>query len=231
MNEIKENKIIKKPIINIFLIGDSQTGKTSILNRFIGNPFNEKQIATIGIDNYITEIELKNRKKIKIQIYDTAGQEQYRSNAFQILKTKCEGIVLIYSINDEGSFNNIFEYWINELNNIIELSNYPIYVIGNKCDLKERSISYEDGEKTSSKYKFKFMETSAKTNMNIKELFTNISQDIYDLSYTITENNEIKKKVESNSFPIDNRPRKKCFFMKIFDYIGKKIKNLFKKSK
>ena len=43
--------------------------------------------------------------------------------------------------------------------------------------------------------------------------------------------NENKKKVESNSFPIDNRPRKKCFFMKIFDYIGKKIKNLFKKSK
>ena len=129
MNEIKENKIIKKPIINIFLIGDSQTGKTSILNRFIGNPFNEKQIATIGIDNYITEIELKNRKKIKIQIYDTAGQEQYRSNAFQILKTKCEGIVLIYSINNEGTFNNIFEYWINELNDFIELSNYPIYVI------------------------------------------------------------------------------------------------------
>ena len=95
----------------------------------------------------------------------------------------------------------------------------------------ERLITYEQGEQASSKYKFKFMETSAKTNMNIQELFKNISQDIYDLSYTITENNEIKKKVENNIFPIDNRPRKKCFFMKIFDYIGKKIKNFFKKSK
>ena len=232
MNEIKEKKIIKNPVVNIFLLGDSLTGKTSIVNSFFGVSFSEQQMKTIGIDNYIKEIELKNRKKIKIQIYDTAGQEQYRSNAFTILKTKCEGIVLIYSITDEDSFNNIFEYWINELNDFIELSNYPIYVIGNKCDLKdERLITYEQGEQASSKYKFKFMETSAKTNMNIKELFTNISQDIYDLSYTITENNEIKKKVESNSFPIDNRPRKKCFFMKIFDYIGKKIKNLFKKSK
>ena len=116
MNEIKEKK--NNNVVNIFLLGDSKTGKTSILNRFFGFPFNENQIATIGIDNYITEIELKNRKKIKIQIYDTAGQEQYRSNAFQLLKTKCEGLVLIYSIADEASFNNIFEYWINELSNL-----------------------------------------------------------------------------------------------------------------
>ena len=231
MNEIKEKK--NHNVVNIFLLGDSKTGKTSILNRFFGFDFQETQIATIGIDNYITEIELKDRKKIKIQIYDTAGQEQYRSNAFQLLKTKCEGIVLIYSINDEESFNNLFEYWINELNDFIDFSKYPIYVIGNKCDLDddERLISYEQGEQASSKYKFKFMETSAKTNMNIKELFTNISQDIYDLSYTTTENNEIKKKNVSNSFPIVNQPRKKSLFMKIFNYIGKKIKNLFKKSK
>ena len=231
MNEIKEKKIIKNPVVNIFLLGDSLTGKTSIVNSFFGVSFSEQQMKTIGIDNYIKEIELKNRKKIKIQIYDTAGQEQYRSNAFTILKTKCEGIVLIYSITDEDSFNNIFEYWINELNGIIDLSKYPIYFIGNKCDLEEeRLVSHEQAEKASSKYKFKFMETSAKTNINIQELFTNISQDIFDTFYTI-ENGEIVKKVENNNFSIDNRPAKKNFFMKIFSYIGKKIKNLFKKSK
>ncbi len=231
MNEIKEKKIIKNPVVNIFLLGDSLTGKTSIVNSFFGVSFSEQQMKTIGIDNYIKEIELKNRKKIKIQIYDTAGQEQYRSNAFTILKTKCEGIVLIYSITDEDSFNNIFEYWINELNGIIELSKYPIYFIGNKCDLdEERLITHEQGENASTKYKFKFMETSAKTNINIQELFTNISQDIFDTFYKI-ENGEIIKKVENNNFSIDNRPAKKNFFMKIFSYIGKKIKNLFKKSK
>jgi small GTP-binding protein len=231
MNEIKEKKIIKNPVVNIFLLGDSLTGKTSIVNSFFGVSFSEQQMKTIGIDNYIKEIELKNRKKIKIQIYDTAGQEQYRSNAFTILKTKCEGIVLIYSITDEDSFNNIFEYWINELNGIIELSKYPIYFIGNKCDLEEeRLVFHEQAEKASSKYKFKFMETSAKTNINIQELFTNISQDIFDTFYKI-ENGEIIKKVENNNFSIDNRPAKKNFFMKIFSYIGKKIKNLFKKSK
>ena len=231
MNEIKEKKIIKNPVVNIFLLGDSLTGKTSIVNSFFGVSFSEQQMKTIGIDNYIKEIELKNRKKIKIQIYDTAGQEQYRSNAFTILKTKCEGIVLIYSITDEDSFNNIFEYWINELNGIIELSKYPIYFIGNKCDLEEeRLVFHEQAEKASTKYKFKFMETSAKTNINIQELFTNISQDIFDTFYTI-ENGEIVKKVENNNFSIDNRPAKKNFFMKIFSYIGKKIKNLFKKSK
>ena len=231
MNEIKEKKIIKNPVVNIFLLGDSLTGKTSIVNSFFGVSFSEQQMKTIGIDNYIKEIELKNRKKIKIQIYDTAGQEQYRSNAFTILKTKCEGIVLIYSITDEDSFNNIFEYWINELNGIIDLSKYPIYFIGNKCDLEEERLVFHDqAEKASSKYKFKFMETSAKTNINIQELFTNISQDIFDTFYKI-ENGEIIKKVENNNFSIDNRPAKKNFFMKIFSYIGKKIKNLFKKSK
>lgn len=231
MNEIKEKKIIKNPVVNIFLLGDSLTGKTSIVNSFFGVSFSEQQMKTIGIDNYIKEIELKNRKKIKIQIYDTAGQEQYRSNAFTILKTKCEGIVLIYSITDEDSFNNIFEYWINELNGIIDLSKYPIYFIGNKCDLEEERLVFHDqAEKASSKYKFKFMETSAKTNINIQELFTNISQDIFDTFYKI-ENGEIVKKVENNNFSIDNRPAKKNFFMKIFSYIGKKIKNLFKKSK
>ncbi len=231
MNEIKEKKIIKNPVVNIFLLGDSLTGKTSIVNSFFGVSFSEQQMKTIGIDNYIKEIELKNRKKIKIQIYDTAGQEQYRSNAFTILKTKCEGIVLIYSITDEDSFNNIFEYWINELNGIIELSKYPIYFIGNKCDLdEERLITHEQGENASTKYKFKFMETRAKTNINIQELFTNISQDIFDTFYKI-ENGEIVKKVENNNFSIDNRPAKKNFFMKIFSYIGKKIKNLFKNSK
>ncbi len=231
MNEIKEKKIIKNPVVNIFLLGDSLTGKTSIVNSFFGVSFSEQQMKTIGIDNYIKEIELKNRKKIKIQIYDTAGQEQYRSNAFTILKTKCEGIVLIYSITDEDSFNNIFEYWINELNGIIDLSKYPIYFIGNKCDLEEERLVFHDqAEKASSKYKFKFMETSAKTNINIQELFTNISQDIFDTFYRI-ENGEIVKKVENNNFSIDNRPAKKNFFMKIFSYIGKKIKNLFKKSK
>ena len=231
MNEIKEKKIIKNPVVNIFLLGDSLTGKTSIVNSFFGVSFSEQQMKTIGIDNYIKEIELKNRKKIKIQIYDTAGQEQYRSNAFTILKTKCEGIVLIYSITDEDSFNNIFEYWINELNGIIDLSKYPIYFIGNKCDLEEeRLVFHEQAEKASSKYKFKFMETSAKTNINIQELFTNISQDIFDTFYKI-ENGEIVKKVENNNFSIDNRPAKKNFFMKIFSYIGKKIKKLFIKSK
>ena len=219
MNEIKEKKIIKNPVVNIFLLGDSLTGKTSIVNSFFGVSFSEQQMKTIGIDNYIKEIELKNRKKIKIQIYDTAGQEQYRSNAFTILKTKCEGIVLIYSITDEDSFNNIFEYWINELNGIIDLSKYPIYFIGNKCDLEEERLVFHDqAEKASSKYKFKFMETSAKTNINIQELFTNISQDIFDTFYKI-ENGEIVKKVENNNFSIDNRPAKKNFFMKFFSYI------------
>ena len=223
-----ENKVNKNKI-NIFLIGDSKTGKTSIIKTLLGFPFLEEMITTIGFDNYITEIELKNKKKINLQIYDTAGQEKYRSIAFQLLKTKCEGIVFIYSIDDENSFNSIFEYWINEINNnIINISNYPIYIIGNKSDLKDdRAIKYEEGKKKAEEYKFKFMETSAKTGLNIKELFTNITQDIYD-SFYILENEEIKKKNESNNIEINTNVKpKKCFVLKAYGYVKKKIKKLF----
>ena len=223
-----ENKVNKNKI-NIFLIGDSKTGKTSIIKTLLGFPFLEEMLTTIGFDNYITEIELKNKKKINLQIYDTAGQEKYRSIAFQLLKTKCEGIVFIYSIDDENSFNSIFEYWINEINNnIINISNYPIYVIGNKSDLKDdRVIEYEEGKKKANEYKFKFMETSAKTGLNIKELFTNITQDIYD-SFYILENEEIKKKNENTNIEINTNVKpKKCFVLKAYGYVKKKIKKLF----
>ena len=222
-----ENKVNKNKI-NIFLIGDKLTGKTSIIKTLLGFPFLEEMITTIGFDDYITEIELKNKKKINLKIYDTAGQEQYRSIAFQLLKTKCEGIVLIYSIDDENSFNNIFEYWINEINNIINISNYPIYIIGNKSDLKDdRAIKYEEGKKKAEEYKFKFMETSAKTGLNIKELFTNITQDIYD-SFYILENEEIKKKIKSNNIELNTNVKpKKCFVLKAYGYVKKKIKKLF----
>jgi len=225
MIEKKDNK----NTIKLFLIGDTLTGKTSIIKSLLNFPFFEKTLATIGFDNYITQIELKNKKTIKLQIFDTAGQEKYRSLALQLLKTKCEGIILIYSIENENSFENLFEYWINELNNIIDISNYPIYLVGNKNDLKdERLIKFEEGQKKANEFNIKFMETSAKTGYNIKQLFTNITQDIYD-SFYLLENNEIKKRTESTNIEIsiDDKPKKKCFVLKAYGYVKKKMKKIF----
>ena len=118
---------------------------------------------TVGIDFYCKKIELDNKRKIDLKVFDTAGQEQYRSNAFQIIKTKCNGIIILYSINNKKSFNNVFENWIDQLNNIIDLNSIVIYIVGNKSDLEdEREVEKKEVEKISKEYNFKIMETSAK---------------------------------------------------------------------
>ena len=220
---------------SVFFLGDSQTGKTTIISKYFDLPIDYNcQISTIRIDYYKKTIEVNNKTKIDLKIYDTAGQEQYRSNAFQIIKTKCNGIIILYSINSKKSFNNVFEYWIDQLNNIIDLTSIPIYIVGNKCDLKdEREVEKEEVENKLKEYDFKFMETSAKKNINISELFKNISEDIYKKYYKEEKqeiNNISSKNSLSKPFEVVNiKKPKRNIFSRIFNFIGHKIKKIFKK--
>jgi small GTP-binding protein len=119
-------------LVKLILIGDSNVGKTSMVMRFVDDDFRENYILAVGVDFKIKTIIFKN-KKIKIQIWDTAGQEKFRSIISSYYK-QAHGIVLIFDLSNIKSFENIKNIWLNSIKrNGVDL--LPKILIGNKCDI------------------------------------------------------------------------------------------------
>ena len=170
---------MNKNEFSIVLIGDSGSGKTSIISKYFNRKFDCVE-ANVGINVSFQEINLNNNTKIQLKIWDTPGVGILRPMIRFPLKFNCDGIILTYLINSKSSFDNIFEIWINEIEKIIDLKSIPVYLVGNNCDLEDkREVEKKEVENKSKEYNFKFMETSAINNININELFQNISEDIY----------------------------------------------------
>ncbi len=131
-----------------------------------------------------------------MHIWDTAGQEKFRSLTLNFYKG-VSGIILVFDINDEESFNNI-PHWIRQLK-IYASENISMILLGNKCDLLDRKISSERIDEICGDYKLKYFETSAKLNFNIEEAFLHIAKDIRD-----KKKNENIEKVQD-----ENEPKKK----------------------
>ncbi|XP_031565736.1 ras-related protein Rab-8A-like [Actinia tenebrosa] len=162
-------------LFKLLLIGDSGVGKTCVLFRFSEDAFNSTFISTIGIDFKIRTIELDG-KKIKLQIWDTAGQERFRTITTAYYRGAM-GIMLVYDITNDKSFENI-KNWIR---NIEEHASQDVekMVLGNKCDMDDRrQVSKERGEQLAVEYGIKFMETSAKSSINVEEAFFTLARDI-----------------------------------------------------
>lgn len=153
--------------LNIFMLGDSRVGKTSFLTKYVNNSFKEDNLSTIGIDFVVKKIELEGGKKITLKFYDTAGQENYRALSFNLLKS-ADGLFLMYDITNIKTFDEI-NTWIKSIRNVKE-DNFPIVLIGNKCDLKEnRIVDNEEGQKLAQDNGFPFLETSCKEGTNIEK--------------------------------------------------------------
>ena len=213
----KNNKDkIKRTYISLATLGNSNVGKTNIINNFLGLQFTDKNITTIGIDFKIKNVILENNSKLKVKIWDTAGQERFRSMAYNFLKN-IQGILLIYDLTDESSFISI-DRWINNLENKLDMKNVPIILVGNKNDKEdERKIYYEKGLKYAQKYNFKFFEMSAKTGENVNEAFLTLIHLYYDKNKEefILENvKENIKEDEKNNNKNSNKKviKRKCFF-------------------
>uniref|UniRef100_A0A8C3EUA6 small monomeric GTPase n=1 Tax=Corvus moneduloides TaxID=1196302 RepID=A0A8C3EUA6_CORMO len=154
-------------LFKLLLIGDSGVGKTCLLFRFSEDAFNTTFISTIGIDFKIRTIELDG-KKIKLQIWDTAGQERFRTITTAYYRGAM-GIMLVYDITNEKSFDNI-KNWIRNIEEHAS-SDVERMILGNKCDMNEkRQVSKEKGEKLAIDYGIKFLETSAKSSINVEEV-------------------------------------------------------------
>jgi len=162
-------------LIKLLLIGDSGVGKSCLLLRFSDDSFTPSFITTIGIDFKIRTIELEG-KRIKLQIWDTAGQERFRTITTAYYRGAM-GILLVYDVTDEKSFSNI-RNWIRNIEQHAT-ENVNKMLVGNKCDMVDkRVVEAERGKALADEYNIKFMETSAKSSINVEEAFITLAKDI-----------------------------------------------------
>ena len=189
-------------LLKYVVIGDSGVGKSNILLRYINNTFSEEFKTTVGVEFGAKNIEVNNNI-YRIQIWDTAGQENFRSIARAYYKNSvCACIV--YDITNRTSFQSV-QSWIDDCSK--QTSKLVLLVlIGNKCDLKDmREVKYEEGEKFAKSHNMIFLETSAKTGENINSIFeksvAQIDQNIIDKKYDLdNEQNGIRIGIKKDSF-------------------------------
>ena len=210
----------------LIVVGDINTGKTSILNRFANNIFDEQYQATIGLD-FISRNYTIHNQEIRLVLYDTAGQEKFRSLIPMYIR-EAQIILIIYDISNKNTFDSIPK-WFSDILNV--KNDEVIYgLIGNKSDLNnEREVTYEEGKKLADEKNIIFEEVSAKSGNNINELFygkvfealykkfknkfknDNENSDNYKFgnteSYTIPESNIHIDEIKDNK---SKQKKKKC---------------------
>lgn len=172
-------------VIKFIIIGDSSVGKSNIMSQYTDKRYMSSHDSTIGVE-FATKIVSVNNINYKIQIWDTAGQEMFKSITRSYYRGAV-GCLLVYDITNPQSFKSI-DMWLNEIRNYCD-SKIVIALVGNKCDLEDnRQISYEEGNTYAKDNNILFFESSAKTGYNINICFADIVQIIQNK----IEKNEIK---------------------------------------
>jgi small GTP-binding protein len=196
-------------MFKLLIVGESGVGKTCMLLRFADNLFEPDFLSTIGVDFKVKELLVDN-KRVKLQIWDSAGQERFRNITASYYRGS-SGIIIVYDVTKSDSFDKVTE-WITEVRRFVP--NVPIVLVGNKCDMEdERQVPTEDGECLARSQDLVFLETSAKANTNIEAAFEKLTRKLMDA--------EAKKPSTSGPsvpIPIDsvskkqkqNRKRKLC---------------------
>ena len=167
--------------IKICLLGDVNVGKTSIASRFCKNSFNDNYINTIGGAYQQQNITLNNGVKIKLHIWDTSGQDRFRSMT-NLYYRDAQVAILTYDVTNEQTLESL-NYWLNELNDKVEIDNMVLCLAGNKSDIEssKRQVSTAKGKAFAEEHNMIFYETSAKTGAGVKELFQAIAVKEYEI--------------------------------------------------
>ena len=192
--------------IKIALLGDSKVGKSTIANKYVKVDFKDDLLSTIGSDRLETKLTLENGETIKLIIWDTAGEERFRSIALKALKA-VQGVILVFDLTSRLSFQNI-NNWIQTAND--NLKDPTLVLFGNKADLNKETweVTKEEAEEFAKNSNMKYFETSARTRQGIEEGFASIGNDIYTRLKGTKEFEkggggggiEIKKKVDEEEY-------------------------------
>ena len=170
---MKNSDSDEQKAIPLIIVGASGAGKTCILEYFVSE-YMGSHLTTLGLDFKAKSIDIDG-KKVKLQIWDTAGQEKYRTVNKSLYRAK-KGFIFTYSCCDKASFQELSQFLKMAEDNARE--DICKILVGNKKDISEREVTYEEGKQFAESYNMKFIETSAKTGENIAELFTILTNDI-----------------------------------------------------
>mmetsp|Transcript_129271 Transcript_129271/g.335188 ORF Transcript_129271/g.335188 Transcript_129271/m.335188 type:complete len:213 (-) Transcript_129271:525-1163(-) len=180
-------------LFKYIIIGDTGVGKSCLLLQFTDKRFRADHDLTIGVEFGARLVTIED-KQIKLQIWDTAGQESFRSITRSYYRG-ASGALLVYDISRRDTFSHLTR-WLEEARQNAN-ANMAIMLIGNKADLERREVSFEEGANFARDNNLIFRETSAKTAQNVEEAFIqtarkiyeNIQNNVYDLS---SENSGVK---------------------------------------
>ena len=175
-------------LLKYIIIGDAAVGKSNLLLRYVHGQFKPEYQLTIGVEFGAKNINISS-KVFRIQIWDTAGQENFRSITRAYYKNSVCALV-VYDISSRDSFNNITS-WIEDCKNQSPKTIFMV-LVGNKCDLEDkRQVSFEEGKELADKNELLFFESSAKDGINVDEIFENSAK-------------EIAKKIEQGYYDLEN---------------------------
>ena len=202
-NSITDEKLSFK----IIIIGPANSGKTSIVRRYVDKKFNDDYKVTVGFDYMNKEITI-GKKKVNIQLWDTAGTEMFQSLSSSYYRNSC-GALVVFDVLDRKSFESL-NTWINYYREHRDQKYEElIYLIGNKIDSKDRVISKKEAMDFMEENNLKeYYESSAKKGDNIDNIFNNIAKDLIKI-YGNNNNNK-SMRISLNRPSIQRKKEKKC---------------------
>ena len=194
-NKTKNKSSDYQYIVKLILIGNSGVGKSSILNRYMNKTFEDSYKCTIGVDFLMKSIEI-NGKTVKLQLWDTAGQEKYKSMVASYYRGANVAFV-VFDLTNHESFDSL-PLWIeNYYRNGPEQKN--IILIGNKKDMiDDRKVTQEEAELFSQTNNMMYFETSAKEGDNIEYVFTYAAEKLLEF-YSNTEDVNLKRQINTTN--------------------------------
>lgn len=161
-------------LYKILLIGNSSVGKSSIFNRYVDNCYSDLSVSTIGVDFKIKTLKINN-KIIKLQIWDTNGQERFKAITNSYYRNS-HGIIVVFDITDRKSFTGL-RNWLNDADRYSE--NTCKILVGNKSDLNDnREVTYEEAKEFADAKELIYIEVSAKKTINIDSIFERLTTDL-----------------------------------------------------
>jgi Ras-related protein Rab-1A len=172
----EEDGFVVVDLFKLLIIGDSGVGKSSLMQRFADDAFQESYIATIGVDFKVRQIDVGDGRQAKLQVWDTAGQERFRTITSSYYRG-AQGIIIAYDVTDKDSFQNVKQW-------LVEIDRYAAdgvckLLVATKTDLAtKRQVTVAEGRELAESFGLKIVETSAKRGVAVDQCFLDMSRAI-----------------------------------------------------
>jgi small GTP-binding protein len=196
----------------LIVVGSVNVGKTALLQQFLNRTFNDEYTCTINVDIKVETVVIDDNNIVDLQIWDTCGQEIYRNLTKQYYNNT-NGCFLLFDLSNRQSFEELDD-WIADIKSYAP-KDVIIILVGNKSDIENRKVAFEEASQLAKKYSIDYIETSAKTGVNIRLLFDICCLSLIKKNEDLEESVSMGKKVSLTGLKkedkLNNKKSKCCF--------------------